>query len=126
MKEKAPPHSFEAEAAVLGGMLLDSEALVEVIDIWRPAYFYFPAHQTIFETIHSLCNRGVPADILSLSDQLKSQNLLEQVGGISYLTEILNSVPTTANVSYYAQLIERNAILQQGLQRQEYSRIDHG
>ncbi|PIQ26415.1 replicative DNA helicase [bacterium (Candidatus Blackallbacteria) CG17_big_fil_post_rev_8_21_14_2_50_48_46] len=111
MPELTPPHNKDAEVAVLGGMLLDSEALARVIEIIQPDYFYLPAHTLIYEQIRNLFSHGQPVDILSLADSLKSQDALEKAGGTSYLLSLVNSIPTTANIEYYARIIERNAIL---------------
>lgn len=110
--ELTPPHNKDAEVAVLGGMLLDSDALARVTEILqKPEYFYVPAHALIYEQILALFNASMPVDILSVADSLKSVDGLEKVGGTSYLLSLVNSIPTTANIVYYARIIERNAIL---------------
>lgn len=111
LPERTPPHNKDAEVAVLGGMLLDSEALSQVIEILDPDSFYVPAHNLIYEQIRLLFSKGQPVDILSLADALKSQDALDRSGGTSYLLSLVNSIPTTANIEYYARIIERNAIL---------------
>jgi replicative DNA helicase len=111
LPERTPPHNKDAEVAVLGGMLLDSEALARVIEILEPDYFYVPAHVLIYEQIRLLFSKGQPVDILSLADALKSLDSLEKAGGTSYLLSLVNSIPTTANIEYYARIIERNAIM---------------
>jgi len=111
LPERTPPHNKDAEVAVLGGMLLDSEALSQVIEILDPDSFYVPAHNLIYEQIRLLFSKGQPVDILSLADALKSQDALDRAGGTSYLLSLVNSIPTTANIEYYARIIERNAIL---------------
>lgn len=116
LTEKVPPHNKEAELAVLGGMLLDTEAMARVMEILNPNYFYVPAHQTIYANIQALYERGQPVDILSLSDLLRSQDLLDKVGGTSYLMALTNFIPTTANIEYYARIVERNAILRRLIQ----------
>lgn len=111
LPERTPPHNKDAEVAVLGGMLLDSEALAQVIEILDPDSFYVPAHNLIYEQIRLLFSKGQPVDILSLADALKSQDALDKAGGTSYLLSLVNSIPTTANIEYYARIIERNAIM---------------
>lgn len=109
--ELTPPHNKDAEVAVLGGVLLDSDALARIIEILEPDYFYLPAHALIYEHIRMLFSKGTPVDILSVADSLKRVDELEKVGGSSYLLALVNSIPTTANIVYYARIIERNAIL---------------
>jgi replicative DNA helicase len=111
LPERVPPHNKDAEVAVLGGMLLDSEALSHVIEIVQKDFFYVPAHELIFSHICELFNKSQPVDTLSLSDSLRNAGVLEQTGGTSYLLSLVNSIPTTANIVYYARIIERNAIL---------------
>lgn len=109
--ERTPPHNKEAEIAVLGGMILDSDALTRVIQLLEPDYFYIPAHSLIFEQIRELFGKGQPVDFISLSDALRAKELLDRAGGSSYIMSLVHSIPTTANIEYYAQIVERHAIL---------------
>lgn len=109
--ERIPPHNKEAEIAVLGGMILDSEALARVIQLIEPDYFYVPAHGLIYEQIRELFGKGQPVDFISLSDALRAKDLLDRTGGSSYIMSLVHSIPTTANIEYYAQIVERHAIL---------------
>src|SRR5690554_3475611 len=104
--DRVPPHNLEAEQAVLGAILLENDALISAVELVGPEDFYRAAHQRIFETMVRLSEEAEPIDLITLSTRLKDQGLLEEVGGIGYLTELANSVPTAANVAYYAQIIE--------------------
>ena len=107
---RIPPHSTEAEESVLGSILLSSDAANDVLDRIGPEDFYVPAHQAIFEAIASLYNQNQPIDAVTVSDVLRRAEELDKVGGVSYLTRILDAVPTAANVSYYAAVVEENAL----------------
>lgn len=114
--EKHPPHNKDAEVAVLGGLLIEPEALSKVIEILKPNSFYFPAHTLIYEQILKLYEKGQPVDILSLSDALRTQELLERVGGAGYLMMLTGSIPTTANIQYYAKIVDRTYLLRRIIQ----------
>lgn len=109
--ERVPPQNLEAEQSVLGSMLIDREAIVIASELVRPTDFYREGHQKIFEAMLALSERGEPVDLITLSEELEQQNLLETVGGISYLTTLANIVPTAANVSYYARIVQEKAVL---------------
>lgn len=105
-----PPQSSEAEASLLGAILIDSDAIVKIADIVSADDFYDPKHARIFEAITHLYEKHSPIDVLTLSDQLKSSGFIEYVGGASYLTELTNFVPTAAHAEQYAQIIAQKAI----------------
>ena len=109
--DRIPPHNLEAEQAVLGAILLENEAIAAAMEHVTPDDFYRAAHQRIFEAMVQLSEESEPVDLVTLSTRLKDQGLLEEVGGIGYLTELANSVPTAANVAYYARIIEEKAML---------------
>jgi replicative DNA helicase len=109
--EKLPPQSIEAEQSLLGCLMLDKDAIVKVADFLSPEDFYRNIHQGIYEVCEELFKKGEVIDVLSVSNRLKEKGLLEQVGGISYLTELVNSVPTSAHVLNYAKIIHRKRIL---------------
>src|SRR5579859_1592462 len=111
--ERQLPNHVEAEQAVLGSILIDPEALVEVADLLRAEDFYRDAHRTIYETILSLSARREEADYLTVCDALERRNKLEDIGGASYLTSLINYVPTSANAVYYARIVERTSLLRQ-------------
>lgn len=109
--DRIPPHNLEAEQAVLGAILLENDAIVAAAEHIGPEDFYRAAHQRIFEAMLQLNDEAEPVDLITLSTRLKDQDLLEEVGGIGYLTELANAVPTAANVAHYAQIIEEKALL---------------
>ncbi|OGD24584.1 MAG: replicative DNA helicase [Candidatus Aminicenantes bacterium RBG_13_63_10] len=109
--KKTPPHSLEAERAVLGGILVNNENLNVLLSSVRPEDFYKDAHRVILEKISAMIDKGLPADVLSLSDSLKRDGQLEEVGGASYLSSLLDGVPRSVNVSYYGQIIREKAML---------------
>jgi len=106
-----PPQSIDAEKSLLGSLLLDKEAIHKVIDVVNPETFYSRAHSTIYEHILKLLNKREPVDILTLSNSLDEAKRLDEVGGVGYLTSLVNFVPTSAHVQTYAKIIERKKIL---------------
>ncbi|MBM3297026.1 MAG: replicative DNA helicase [Candidatus Aminicenantes bacterium] len=109
--KKTPPHSLEAERAVLGGILVNVENLNVLLSSVRPEDFYKDAHRVILEKISDLVDRGLPVDVLSLSEALRRDGRLEDVGGASYLSSLLDGVPRSVNVTYYGQIIREKAML---------------
>ncbi|HDP69686.1 MAG TPA: replicative DNA helicase [Actinobacteria bacterium] len=109
--EKIPPHNLEAEQSLLGSMLLSQEAIPEVIEKVKSIDFYRGAHQQICDAILNLYLKGEPADPITVANELESQGILEQVGGKSYIHTLINVVPTAANAKYYAEIVEKNAVL---------------
>ena len=109
MIERVPPQNLEAEQSLLGSVLLDKEALIKIADIINPEDFYKDANGKIFETILELFEHGDPIDLITLSNRLQEKNLLEAVGGRSYLAGLTNVVATAANVINYAQIIHHKA-----------------
>jgi replicative DNA helicase len=108
---KVPPHSIEAEESVLGGILLDNNALDRAIELIIAEDFYREAHRKIMRAIIELSERHEPVDLVTLSDVLRGRNELQDVGGASYLAELAERVPTAANVAYYARIVKDKAIL---------------
>lgn len=102
---KIPPQSPEAEASLLGSLLIDSEAIVKVADVVKGYDFYDERHRYIYEAAVTLYERHSPIDVLTLTEQLKNNQLLEVVGGASYISELTNYVPTAAHVEQYAEII---------------------
>ncbi|MBI1971299.1 MAG: replicative DNA helicase [Candidatus Wildermuthbacteria bacterium] len=111
LPEKLPPQSVEAEMSLLGCLMLDKDAIVKVVDFLEPRDFYKPVHQTIYETMMELFERGDPIDMLSLPSRLKEKEKLDSVGGNTYLTELVNTVPTASHVLSYAKIVQRKRIL---------------
>ncbi len=113
MTERQMPNNIEAEQGVLGSLLIDPEALDQVIGFLRVDYFYRNAHRQIYEAILAINSRGVPADFITLCDELEGRNQLEQVAGPGYVTSLINQVPTSGNIVYYARIVERTGVLRQ-------------
>ena len=110
MDPKIPPQSLEAEASLLGSLLIDTDAIVKIADIIAPDDFYDERHRYIYEAALALYDKHSPIDILTLTDQLKNKELLEIVGGASYVTELTNLVPTAAHVEQYASIVSTKAM----------------
>ncbi len=108
---RIPPHNIDAEQSVLGAMILDREAIITASEIIRGEDFYKEAHKEVFEAIIDLYNRNEPADMVTLSEELSQRQILEAIGGISYLASLSSAVPTTTNVKYYSKIVEEKAIL---------------
>lgn len=109
--EKIPPQNLDAEQSVLGAMLIDQEAVIKTIEVLQPRDFYRDANGRIFEAIVSLFDRGEPVDLITLSEELRQTGMLDQVGGVSYVAGLANSVPTSANVEHYARIVEEKSLL---------------
>lgn len=109
--DKLPPQSVEAEISLLGCLMLDKNAIVRVVDFLRPGDFYRGVHQQIYQVCQELFEKGEPIDLLSVSERLKDKKLLEEIGGISYLTELINSVPTASHVLNYGKIVQKKRIL---------------
>jgi replicative DNA helicase len=109
--KKTPPHSLEAEKTVLGGILVNNESLNVVLSIITPEDFYKEPHQKIIERISALVDKGLPVDLLSLSEEMQRAGLLEEAGGMAYLSSLMDGVPKSPNVEYYAQIIKEKALL---------------
>ncbi|APC19648.1 replicative DNA helicase (plasmid) [Pseudomonas frederiksbergensis] len=110
---RIPPHSIEAEQAVLGGLLLDNSTFESMIDLVSADDFFLADHRTIFHAISTLADRGMAFDVVTLHDQLSSETQLEQPGHLNYLRELLANTPSIANIESYASLIRERAKLRQ-------------
>lgn len=110
-EERVPPHSPDAEKSVLGSVLLDKEALNEVLEVLRAEDFYSEMHQEIFQAVISLYRKNEPVDMLTVSEELKKRNSLEMVGGRAYVAALSVAVPSTSNAVQYAKIIGEKAIL---------------
>jgi len=113
LPEKLPPQSIEAEQSLLGSLMLDRNAITKVADFLRPEDFYRGNHQEIYQACQELFEKGEPIDFLALSNRLKERGQLEEIGGNSYLTELVNSVPTASHVLSYARIVQRKRILRE-------------
>lgn len=109
--ERVPPQNIEAEQAVLGSMLLDKDAIYSVIEILKPSDFYHEAHSIIYQAIMELNDQGQAVDLVTLSDFLRRNQKVEQVGGVAYVASLASVVPTAANAEYYARIVAEKAIL---------------
>ncbi len=109
--EKIPPQSIEAEAGVLGAILFDPEAIIKVIEILRPEYFYLDSHQKIFSIMFDLFDKTQPVDLITVTEGLKAKNELESIGGATYLSELTTTVSTSANVIQHANIIKEKYLL---------------
>jgi len=101
---KIPPQSLDAEKALLGSLLMRGETAHDIADIVSEKSFYTSAHRQIFSVIFDLHTKGAPIDVLSVSARLKDKGELENIGGMSYLTELLNTVPSSSNAGHYAEI----------------------
>lgn len=108
---RIPPHNIEAEQAVLGCMLLDSEVVPTVLEILKSEDFYREDHREIYEAIIDLFEKAQAIDLITASERLTLRGTLEKIGGLDYLANITAAVPTTSNAKYYAKIIEEKAIL---------------
>jgi len=109
--DRLPPQNVEAEQSLLGSILIDPEAIVRVSSIVRPEDFYRDAHSILYGAALELHERRQPADFITLRDALEQRNQLELIGGTAYLTTLVNAVPTSAHAEFYAQIVQRTAIL---------------
>lgn len=108
---KLPPHSIEAEQSVLGGLLLDNEALDKIADILREGDFYRHDHKLIFQHIYRLINLSRPADIVTVAESLDSNAELASIGGLAYLDSLAKNTPTAANIRRYAEIVRERSIM---------------
>lgn len=109
--EKLPPHNMEAEQSVLGSLLIDRDAVIRIASFLKPADFYSAGNGLIYEAILDLYNRRVPPDFVTIVDELTRRDRLQDVGGITYLTELINAVPTAVHIEFYGHIVERTATL---------------
>lgn len=109
--ERLPPQSLEAEQAVLGALLVSGDGVSRVVDVLEPEYFYRKAHQIVYASMLDLYDKNEPIDIVTVSQCLKDEGKLELVGGRQYITDLSTSVATTANLEYYAKLVQEKALM---------------
>src|SRR3990167_7100053 len=110
-KDKLPPQNIEAERSLLGSLIIDREAINKVADFLRPEDFYNKAHQNIYGAIFSIFEKREPIDLLSISNKLEEVKILEDVGGVSYISSLATSVPTSAHVNSYAKIVQKKKML---------------
>jgi replicative DNA helicase len=113
---KLPPQHIEAEQSILGGILIENEAINRVTEILDADDFYREAHRRIFNALINLSERDEPADLITLTNELRKIDQLDSIGGASYLASLIDSVPTAANIQYYARIVKEKAILRKLIQ----------
>ncbi len=109
--DRIPPNNLEAEMALLGSVLVDKEMMSTVAEIVRPEDFYASLHETIYSALVALTERGEPLDKVTLAEELRSRGMLDKIGGIVYLTTLMDTVPTAASAEYYAKIVREKAAL---------------
>jgi hypothetical protein len=105
---KVPPHNLDAEQAVLGSMLLDAETAEPVVRVLRLEDFYRTSHRRLLEAMRALRDRGEPVDLVTVTDHLRTSGHLDEAGGAAYITGLMQSVPTAANVAHYVGIVRRD------------------
>lgn len=111
LPERVPPQNIEAEQAVLGAMLIKKEAIAEVQEILQPDDFYREAHRIVYEAMVQLQNDDEVVDLVTLTEQLRKSEQLDKIGGLAFITQLANAVPTAANVVYHAKIVKEKAEL---------------
>src|SRR6266513_362055 len=111
---RAPPHSVEAEHGVLGSMLIAPQDVIpECVEKIKEEYFYVPAHQTVFRVLVEQWSAGQAIDLITFTQTLRDQNVLETIGGASFVTSLFTFVPTAANIDYYLEIVRDKYVLRQ-------------
>ncbi len=110
---KIPPQNLEAEKALLGSVMIRGEAMHDVMDVVHEQSFYATSHRQIWGVLSELHNKNTPIDLLSVSARLKEKGQLEDIGGMTYLTELINTVPSSTNASYYAEIVEKKHVMRE-------------
>ena len=108
---KLPPQSIEAEMSILGGILLENEAINRVLELLVPEDFYRESHRKIVKAMIELNDRNEPCDLITLTSMLRQHGELEAVGGGAYLANLVDYVPTAANIAYYSKIVKEKAIV---------------
>lgn len=111
LMDRIPPHNQEAEQSVLGAIFLEPQALITASETLLADDFYQAAHRLIFETMLRLSDLGKAIDVVTVTEELSSRNQLDDIGGISYVTELANAVPTAANIAYYSEIVAQKSLL---------------
>ncbi len=109
--DRIPPHNLEAEMALIGSILVDREIMGTVGEIVKPSDFYAHVHETIFMALTDLFDRGEPLDKITLSESLRQRDALEKVGGLSYISSLMDTVQTAASATYYAKIVREKSVL---------------
>ena len=114
---QVPPQSLDAEDSILSAVLVDNDTLLDVVEILLPEDFYKSAHQKIYTAIVELFSRNEPVDLVTLTNILREQNRLEEVGGAMYLAKLLDAVPMAVNAPYYAKIVHDKACLRRLIEK---------
>src|SRR5699024_1389474 len=109
--DRTPPHNIEAEQSVIGAIFLEPEAFTTASEILVPEDFYRAGHQRIFAAMLNLADKGEPIDVVSVTSYLNDLKQLEEAGGVTYLTQVAESVPTAANIEHYSRIVEEKGLL---------------
>ncbi|WP_112182574.1 MULTISPECIES: replicative DNA helicase [Paraliobacillus] len=110
-EQRTPPHNIEAEQAILGAIFLEPEAISSATELLIPSDFYRASHQRIFQVMMQLTDKGEPIDLVTVTTALSNAKLLDEIGGVSYLSDLASAVPTAANIGYYNKIVEEKALL---------------
>jgi len=113
---KLPPQNLEAEQSVLGGILIENYSMNKVVEVLKPDDFYREAHRKIYKALIDLSERDEPADLITLTNELRNNDHLDSIGGASYIASLIDSVPTAANIEYYAKIVKEKSILRKLIQ----------
>ena len=117
---RIPPQNIDSEKALLGSIMLRPEAMNDIMDIVSPESFYAEKHRTIFRIMLELFAKGEPIDLLTISTKLTDKGLIEQVGGMTYITELANSVPSSANIEFYAKIVQKKSMMRRLIEVSEH------
>jgi replicative DNA helicase len=117
---RVPPQNMDSEKALLGSIMLRPDSMNDIIDILSPASFYSERHRIIFKSMFELFQKNIPIDMLSLSAHLGENKILDQVGGSSYLGELINTVPSSANIKHYADIVRNKFMMRNLIDASEY------
>jgi replicative DNA helicase len=109
--DKLPPQNIEAEQSILGAILIDNDALPKTLEILDTEDFYKLSHKKIFSSMTDLFDKNEPIDLITLTDHLRKKEELEQVGGLSYLSTLVNITPTAANIRYHARIVRAKGLM---------------
>ncbi|MED1600519.1 replicative DNA helicase [Alkalihalophilus marmarensis] len=109
--DRTPPQNIEAEQAVLGAIFLADVALVTASERLLPEDFYRAAHQRVYQAMLELAEKGEPVDLVTVTSELQDRKWLDDIGGVAYLSDLANAVPTAANVEYYSKIVEEKSVL---------------
>ena len=108
--KRVMPNSLEAEQSVVGSMMLDAEAIVTAMELLTPDDFYLQQYKIVFQTMIELYAAGQPVDLITLQNKLKEKDVPQEIASLGFVRELLNAVPTSANVKYYAQIVKENSM----------------